>query len=472
MRVLFVYPNIHGFHKDGYHFGLGSILSSTIQNGHECKFVAVNSEEDFNNVIMTVKEFSPRVVGFSSVSSQYGSVKKMATMIKEQFPKVLIVCGGVHPTIYPEALLESHNIDGFFLGESELPFVEFLQRVEGGDSYHETDNFAYVNNGILIKNKLQPRMLDLDKLPPPDKTVYPYSDIMKRRGLAEFLFNRGCPFLCTYCSNEAIAKTYGKTRNTTRYKSPELCIQEIEDVLNQHSFDYISIVDDVFGMNRKWLRDFLSLYKKRIGVKFTCLLRVEIAKEDLIAELKEHCCDRIFFGIESGNEYIRTKLMNRKMTNEEIIQVFDLCRKYELRTLAVNIIGVPGETESMVWETINLNRRIKPTTSGVNIFYPYKGTVLGNYCFDNNLVDIKQFEDFSNERRETVLKFSEEHKKKLSYFYKNWDILVYPFDVKIRAVRLLDKIGLLQHARKIKRSLTRIIKSRDERRRKSTGLIG
>jgi hypothetical protein len=43
------------------------------------------------------------------------------------------------------------------------------------------------------------------------------------------------------------------------------------------------------------------------------------------------------------------------------------------------------------------------TSSGVNVFYPYKGTPLGDYCFDNDLVDLDKFNNFSNERRESSL---------------------------------------------------------------------
>ncbi len=80
----------------------------------------------------------------------------------------------------------------------------------------------------------------------------------------------------------------------------------------------------------------------------------------------------------------------------------------------------------MLWDTINLNREINATSSGVNIFYPYKGTVLGDQCFRENLVSIDKFNDFSNERRETVLNYSEEWCQKLTYYHENWDRLVYP----------------------------------------------
>jgi hypothetical protein len=107
----------------------------------------------------------------------------------------------------------------------------------------------------------------------------------------------------------------------------------------------------------------------------------------------------------------------------------------------------------MILDTINLNRRLNPTISGVNIFYPYKGTVLGDKCFKEGLVDEERFQGFSNERRETILKYSEEQKKMLSHYYDNWAILVDPYNIKLRLVTLLKRIGVYGFARRIKRML-------------------
>jgi radical SAM superfamily enzyme YgiQ (UPF0313 family) len=138
---------------------------------------------------------------------------------------------------------------------------------------------------------------------------------------------------------------------------------------------------------------------------------------------------------------------------EDIINAFDLCHKHGLETLALNIIGVPGENEEMILDTLNLNRRLNPTTSAVNVFYPYKGTVLGDKCFREGLVDEERFLGFSNERRETILRYSEEHKKILSYYYDNWAILMDPYNIKLRLIILLKAIGVDGFARRIKRLL-------------------
>ena len=132
--------------------------------------------------------------------------------------------------------------------------------------------------------------------------------------------------------------------------------------------------------------------------------------------------------------------MNRQMSNNQIMKAFDLIRKYKIQSNAINIIGVPGETESMIWDTIKLNKKARLTSTSVNIFYPYKGTKLGDYCFEEGLVNEKFYNDFSNERRETVLNYPDNYKKKLVYFSKNWEALVYPFDLRRILLRLIRKV--------------------------------
>jgi radical SAM superfamily enzyme YgiQ (UPF0313 family) len=179
-----------------------------------------------------------------------------------------------------------------------------------------------------------------------------------------------------------------------------------------------------------------------------------VVDEDFIRMLKDAGCYRVSFGVESGNEYIRNEVMNRKMSNEQIIRAFELCHRYGLETNAINIIGIPGETEEMIWDTIRLNRIIKPTTSGVNIFYPYRGTKLGDSCFAQGLVDEKRYYDFTSERRETILAYPEQYKERLQYYYQHWDILIYPYDLKRRIKSILMKNpALWEGIRRVKRSI-------------------
>ncbi|MFH1995925.1 MAG: radical SAM protein, partial [Candidatus Omnitrophota bacterium] len=211
---------------------------------------------------------------------------------------------------------------------------------------------------------------------------------------------------------------------------------------------------------RKWRKEFCQRYKKDIGLPFGCLLRANVVDEEFIRLLKAAGCYRIEIGIESGNDYIRNDVMRRGMSNEQVIRAFALARSAGIETNAINIIGTPGEDEEMIWDTIRLNRLVRPTTSSVNIFYPYRGTKLGDDCFEKGLVDKNLYGDFSNERRETVLNYPDAYKKKLLHYSRNWEALVYPFDLKRRGLRFVRRSFIGKYLRTIKRSILGVFKLR------------
>ena len=468
LKVLLVYTNIDGFHFDNYHFGMATLVSVVKNLGHNCKVEILTKREHFADYTKTINEFQPDLVGFSSVSSQFPFVRDLAKIAKDVRPKVITIAGGVHPTLSPDSLLEADYLDGFLRGECEIALEDFLDRVCNGLPYKETDNFAYVEGDKVITNELKPLVNDLDTLPLPDKEIYPYfENSIKKTTAAPFFFTRGCPYTCTYCMNQSFADLYGRKRNFPRYRSPESCIQEIEKVVEKHHKDieYLFIGDDIFGPNLKWRKEFCDKYFKRIfekyKTKFMVLLRVEMCQnEETLQVLKDAGAFRIFFGVESGDEAQRREVLDRKMTDKTIIKAFDNCRKNGLETLAVNIIGFPGETEEMIKTTIKLNRKLKVTSSGVNVFYPYKGTPLGDHCFENDLVDLDRFDNFSNERRESVLKFTKEHEEMIMRYFNNWESLVQPFytyqGIGLRVLQyrnmLLTKLGIFDISREVYRS--------------------
>ena len=429
MKILFVYTNINGFHADSYGVGLAHIMSVTRDAGHEIKLISIFEKEDYYVFEDTIKEFNPKVIGFTTVSSQWSFAVELAGLAKNINSMIYTVTGGVHPTLHPECVLETNKMDAIFMGEAEHAFTEFLNKIDNNQSWESCENIAYEMNGKLIKNPMKPLLgnEELEVLPHPDRDTYSFLKVMQKTGFAPFHFTRGCPFTCTYCSNIGLAKVYGLNRYNIRSPSPERCIQELEETIEKYpqiKTKYIvTITDDIFGLNKKWRREFLALYRERIKLPFICLLRCDVVNEDFMQDLKRSYCYKISFGLESGSEYIRNTVMDRKMPDSTIIHAFELAHKYKIKTNALNVIGVPGETEEMLWDTIRLNKKVKPTTSGCNIFYPYQGTPLGDKCFDEKLVNLEKFHDFSNERRQSVLDYDKEWLDKLIYYHENWDRL-------------------------------------------------
>lgn len=424
MKVMLVYTNINGFHDNYYSPGLAYLVSSTIAAGHEVSLELVKTVADIPRLEERFRRNAPAVLGLSAVSSQFAYVKNIAERLKSIGPRVFVLCGGVHPTIHPKCLLEAPVFDGAILGEAEIAFAELLARMEAGEEPTLCANFAYVSGGQVIRNEMKPLIADLDSLPAPDKDTYPYREAVESAGHAPFFFSRGCPYPCTYCCNHAIARAYGEATSVMRYRGPEACVTEIESALLRFPLERIVIRDDIFGMNPRWREEFCTLYRKRIARPFSVFSRVEVVSERYCRSLAEAGCQNISMAIESGNATMRAQVLDRAMSDEVIVEAFELAAACGIGTTALNMIGLPGETEEMILETVLLNRRVKPTDTRANVFYPYRGTNLGDKCFADGLVDEERYAAFSNERRESVLRFPVAHLERLIWYHRNWKSLI------------------------------------------------
>jgi radical SAM superfamily enzyme YgiQ (UPF0313 family) len=57
------------------------------------------------------------------------------------------------------------------------------------------------------------------------------------------------------------------------------------------------------------------------------------------------------------------------------------------------MMGLPYETEAMIMKTFRLLRKAKPTVSNISMFFPYRGTPLGDLSIEKGFADIKTFKN-------------------------------------------------------------------------------
>jgi len=150
-------------------------------------------------------------------------------------------------------------------------------------------------------------------------------------------------------------------------------------------------------MSRDWALEFCEKYPGKFKLEFACNLRADMVDEKLLESLRSANCTQINMGVEVGNEWLRTEVLRRKMSNSQIIKAFDNAHKFGIKTLAYNMIGLPYETPEMIWETINLNKRIAPSHVAIFFFYPYPGTELHEVCKREGFLSEKRSSSYVSE---------------------------------------------------------------------------
>jgi radical SAM superfamily enzyme YgiQ (UPF0313 family) len=153
--------------------------------------------------------------------------------IKERDPQKLIVIGGPGPSAIPGPLLEAFPaIDIIVCAEGEETTRELLNR--HGGRMADVKGIAFRSDGEVICTPARARIQNLDSLPRPAYHAVKLKDYT----CVAIHTARGCPFDCRFCQ---VAPLWGRT---TRNRSVEKVVEEIEMLYRQHGIDYVRVADD------------------------------------------------------------------------------------------------------------------------------------------------------------------------------------------------------------------------------------
>lgn len=457
-KVLFVYPN-----KEGYPIiPLGiSILSSILKNnGHETDLFDVtfmmpekldHKARERTGVVKKVdveeywgrsedvdihekfsekiREFNPDLISFSIVENNYGFAKELIKIAKGVCD-IPIIVGGIMPTIAPEFFIEDENVDIICMGEGEYPLLRLAERLDKNENITNIFNLIVKKDGKVIRNTFveyqnwEPLIYQDWEIFDQRHLLKPFMGKMWRTGFFEM--SRGCNSKCGFCANPAyqdIFKTLGKYR---REKPIEFVMKEIVYLKNKYNLELIFFNDEDFlSMSNERFNEFSTSYKKDVDLPFFIQTRAEtLLKESKLRVLKNIGCVTIGVGIETGNYKTRKDLLNKSTKDSVFIKAFANCDKYNIRTSASVMIGIPFETEEDILSTVELCKKLNPGAIVLSIFAPFHGTKLREVCIENGLIEDEYNENISLNYSST-LKMPQISKERLEELYYSFNHLVY-----------------------------------------------
>jgi radical SAM superfamily enzyme YgiQ (UPF0313 family) len=402
--------------------GIMHLSAALKREGHETFLICFKKE----NLFKKLKELKPDILAYSITTGAHKEYISINKKIKKYF-KGYSIFGGPHPTFYPE-IIKEEGIDAVCRGEGEEALVELVNKLEKGKDISKIKNFWIKQNGKIIKNPVR-LLSDLDDLPFPDREIiYEKDEFFLKLGMKRIITSRGCPFKCTYCFNRQYNKLYEGKGRIVRHRSVDNVLNEIRDIKKKYPLTVIKFIDDTFNLNKQWLKEFTSKYKKEIGLPFICNLRADLVDLEVVKQLKKANCKVVYLGIETGNETVRKKILERNMSNEQILNACKILKRYKIKIVAQNMLGLPGETISGTFETILFNSKCKVDFSGFSIFQPYPDTLLSNYAIKNGFFDGNFDKLSSNYLSTTSLNYSQNEKKQLENLLKLATMTsLYPF---------------------------------------------
>lgn len=307
------------------------------------------------------------LVGISLMTNFFDNSVQITQRLKKDL-KVPVIWGGVHPTLRPEECLD--HADMVCVGEAEETVVELAGRMEGGKDYRNVEGVCLKENGKIIFNRIRPLIQNLDSIPFQDYdsgTHYVINDrgafrmseeLLKKycRGNYVTLPTRGCPFGCSYCSNNVYNKMYAGQK-IIRQRSIGNILKELTHVKNNlPGVQCIYFDDDAFFLySTEQFREFCGEYKKSVGLPLivTGATPSTLTREKL-SLLVDAGLSFIRMGIQTGSERIK-KLYKRNYSNQQIEDSARVINEFRDKIGSPQydiILDNPWETDEDIIETL------------------------------------------------------------------------------------------------------------------------
>jgi radical SAM superfamily enzyme YgiQ (UPF0313 family) len=404
--------------KDGFHYGMWRDLVRDALAGCRNPHVAVTY------MFGTTKPCFTEVVNF----------------IREEFPNLPILSGGVQATFDFEEILRDGLCDIVARREGENQLVGYLQHL-AGDETALPHGMAFIQDGALVElgKPDENNPVNWDIRPSYDlidiETYSSYGSlgafsrfVGEEKRFATVLATRGCRARCTFCT----------VRNFNgfglRQRDVQDVVDEIKYLVQEKGVHYIDWLDDDLLWDPKRTVDlFKTMAEQLPNFEWTAsngLIAVAVDEEVMHWMVKSGL--RAFkIGVESGNDKM-LKTIKKPTTKAKLLDRAKLFAKYPEVLFSANfIIGFPNETFGEMMDSFNFAGALRSDWGSFYICQPLKGTDM--FSSFQALGDSRTKEERygkvinpgrSAERGEFGYQFAGQPDE-----YAGWDIFNIPLDV-------------------------------------------
>ncbi|MEW5736169.1 MAG: radical SAM protein [Thermodesulfobacteriota bacterium] len=364
------------------------ILSELLEReGHQVRFFL---EE--KGWLSRLAAWAPDVVALSASTGNHIRLLRAAERIKANLnPAPVTVMGGPHPTFFPD-VVRHPALDAICRGEGDLAFPLFLSGIEDGRPPEDTPNFWVRKDDRIIRNEMGPLVRHLDRLPFSRRRIYDASRALRTAPAKTVFTGRGCPNNCIFCFNHAYRSLVKGKGPFLRRRSVSHVMEEILYLDKNFGFRSLEFYDDIFTLDRQWVFEFADEYGRLVKKPYTIITAADRMDEELAEALHASGCAWVAFGIESGNEELRKKILKKPVANEDIRRCAGLLRKKGIRYYTFNILAMPEEKRENALETLHLNQEIRSHHAFCSIAQPYPGTRLAELAVEMGLATREELE--------------------------------------------------------------------------------
>ncbi|QWR78589.1 B12-binding domain-containing radical SAM protein [Candidatus Magnetomonas plexicatena] len=331
------------------------------------------------HVLDQLRRFAPDMIGIGFMSAEWLPGKVIIERLSEVYKDVPIVAGGRHPSSFPQDVLQ-WGADYVVVGEGETTITYLIDALEAGNGLGEIHGLSFFDDdGKQFFKPGGKEKADLDIVPAYD--IVPYQNFIDARLALVGRYvkagwlstSRGCFSKCIYCRDPNFGKGL-------RFRSLDSVKEDIKFQSTHYDLTCFLIIDEMFAIREQRVLEFCNMFieiQKELNRKlhFAASARIDTLTESMVEAMKAAGCIQLSFGLESGSQRIHDFLQTNKNV-ETATRSFSILKGSGIDIFVNLIVGVPGETEYDIRETLELIKRFKPETVGVSYLTAYPGTPL------------------------------------------------------------------------------------------------
>ena len=400
-KILLTQPNYAMFGKriwKVFPYSLG-ILNACINKYYETELFDPN----FNNlneeeIIKFLKKSNPHVIGLGTVSTEYSKeIYEMASIIRKTLPNVILIVGGIFPTVLLNEAMKDKNVNYWITGEAEISLLSLLNELNKekpnlssieGVSYYENENIKINPKLGFIQNLDDFSFADYGNL---DFMGYANQNLKFAQGLrarrlpyAITITSRGCPYRCVFCSGPRVSG------RKVRMRSADNVLKEIDELYNK-GIKEIIFLDDHFLFDRKRAIDIMNgLIERKYDLSWKCInLTVFLLDEEVLELMKKSGCYQITVSIESGDQYVLNNIIKKPVNLEKVPKILELVKSKGIEIIANFVIGFPKETWEQIRTTFAYAEKLPADIINFHIATPLPDTELMEECIEKGFLSKK-----------------------------------------------------------------------------------
>ena len=309
---------------------------------------------------------------------------KVAEAMKAQNPDLKVGMIGAKVAVDADGSLRTAEVIDF-VARNEFDFT--IKEVADGNSWSTIKGLSYrTEAGAIVHNEDRAILHDMDSLPwvtpiyQRDLKIENYFIGYLKHPYISIYSGRGCKSRCTFC---LWPQTVGG--HVYRTRSVENVVEEIAwskkafPQVKEFFFDDDTFTDDL--PRAEAIAEGLG----RLGVTWSCNAKANVPRATL-EKLKAGGLRLLLVGYESGNQQILHNIKKGMLI--EVAERFTKdCHDLGIAIHGTFIMGLPGESEETIRQTIEWARKINPHTIQVSLAAPYPGTFLYKQAIENGWLD-------------------------------------------------------------------------------------